>query len=83
MTPHRANRSFYAPGVIRAVSGANNIQCEKCGVPRDMGLYDIIKYEDGTTRWKLECLHARRYSPGNTTRTRLTRGDEIVRRAAA
>ena len=38
------------------MSGANNIQCEKCGVPRDMGLYDIIKYEDGTTRWKLECF---------------------------
>ena len=46
------------------MSGANNIQCEKCGVPRDMGCYDIIVYGDGTTRWKLECFTCQTVQPG-------------------
>lgn len=40
---------------MRAMSGARNVDCEKCGELRDMGLHDIVRHEDGTTRWILVC----------------------------
>ena len=46
---------FYPSVGPMYMSGASNVQCEKCGVPRDMGCHDIYRYDDGTTRWKLRC----------------------------
>lgn len=46
------------------MSGANGVYCSKCEQDKDMGLYDIIKYNDGTTRWKLQCFTCDTIQPG-------------------